>query len=604
EQASGKLDQISARSDVYSLGAILYELITGKPPFGAANPWETIKQVLGNEPVSPRLLNNGVPVDLETICLKCLQKDQDRRYQSAQDLADELHRFLVGEPILARRIGLVERSTRWCYRNPWPTAALGVLLLAVVGISAGLVRARVAEAKAKASETRAVEAKDEADAAKIQAETSRDQAMKTINEFITAWGDVTLLNEPGFEDVRAELLATASKLYKQMGERLGQDPKIQHELGVSYFRLGRMMAHLRSYDDAREALEAGLKIQRELHAARPHDEERLHALGETLNQLGNVLDVVSASPSDEAEQKFEQAVNLVEDTVEARIKQSFEQAEAIYDEAIEARTRLVDVSPDNWEYQRQLLNAHMNVGLLRRRMADVLRDQEQFETADAYYAEAHSRFEQVQQQRRELLERLDPTSDVRQELVQDLAQCYYNMAYVMWWLGDFDATGEHATDAVRAFDALLAEDPDRLENQYDQALCLMLGGDAESEQMGQLLDSGNDAARQEAYDAALAAYGKAIATLERLASKSTSVPKYRRDLSQVYMRLGDLQLLAQQDQQALAAYQSAADKLQPLVAEFPAYQPLLDQANSNIAEAQQFINEAAGAPAPSAEGTE
>ena len=93
EQAEGKLSQIKETTDVYSLGAILYTLLTGRPPFQADNAFDTLMQVIQRDPVSPRLLNHKVPRDLETICLKCLEKESGRRYASAQELCDELERF-------------------------------------------------------------------------------------------------------------------------------------------------------------------------------------------------------------------------------------------------------------------------------------------------------------------------------------------------------------------------------------------------------------------------------------------------------------------------------------------------------------------------------
>jgi eukaryotic-like serine/threonine-protein kinase len=135
EQALGNPEAFGPSVDVYSLGALLYELLTGRPPFRAESNAETQRQVVSQDPVPPSRLNARVPRDLETICLKCLQKSPARRYATAQELADDLGRFLRSEPIRARPVGKVERAAKWMRRHPATTTAFGFgMLLAVAAI--------------------------------------------------------------------------------------------------------------------------------------------------------------------------------------------------------------------------------------------------------------------------------------------------------------------------------------------------------------------------------------------------------------------------------------------------------------------------------------
>ena len=134
EQAGGKNREIGPAADIYSLGAILYELLVGRPPFRAGNPIDTIRQVIEQEPVPPRQLEPRVPHDLETICLKCLEKDPSRRFDGAMALADDLRRFVEGDPIQARPTPAWERAWKWGKRRKALVALLAVSTLAVLSM--------------------------------------------------------------------------------------------------------------------------------------------------------------------------------------------------------------------------------------------------------------------------------------------------------------------------------------------------------------------------------------------------------------------------------------------------------------------------------------
>src|SRR5262249_42667794 len=134
EQAMGHT--VGPAVDIYALGAVLYELLTGRPPFRGESPTETERQVIHHDPVPLSRLNPRVPRDLETICLKCLEKDPARRYATAAALADDLKRLRDGRPIQARPVGWGERLWRWCRRKP-AAAALLATALVLVGLAIG-----------------------------------------------------------------------------------------------------------------------------------------------------------------------------------------------------------------------------------------------------------------------------------------------------------------------------------------------------------------------------------------------------------------------------------------------------------------------------------
>ena len=260
EQAEGRLDAIGPLSDVYSLGATLYALLTGRPPFQAASPVETIQQVVAEEPVSPRQLNSAVGRDLETICLKCLEKTPHRRYASAGEFAEDLRRFLDGRPIVARPISAIGRSIRWYARHK-VVATLLILFVAaliggLIGTSLGLNRARSEEAAKNQQLQRALKAEQETSqqlTRAVAAEALANQRFDRVRDY-----SLRLLFDAIDRSERIQNGSELRRLLVQSGlkelEALAQDKQrgaaILSSLADAYMRLARMQGDTDTFHSA------------------------------------------------------------------------------------------------------------------------------------------------------------------------------------------------------------------------------------------------------------------------------------------------------------------------------------------------------------------
>jgi eukaryotic-like serine/threonine-protein kinase len=181
EQARGHSKRLTTAADVYGLGAVLYELLAGRPPFKGETPLETLQQVLTQEPVPPSRLRPGVPRDLEVICLKCLRKEPERRYGSALALAEDLERFLSGEAIRARAAGPAERVARWVRRHPAGAALVVVSALAVLAL-VGVVVGQWYNARLEASKAALEESNWHLETAKSELEISNGNLEATSEQ--------------------------------------------------------------------------------------------------------------------------------------------------------------------------------------------------------------------------------------------------------------------------------------------------------------------------------------------------------------------------------------------------------------------------------------
>lgn len=220
EQAQG--GKATRRSDVYALGAILYHCITGRPPFQGARLEEVLRQVVQSEALAPRLLNRDLPADLETICLRCLETDPSRRYATAQELADELNRFLRDEPIHAQPVTFLQRGWRWCRRKPGLASALvsAAVLLAVVAVGSPIAAYRINVARAAEQASR-LQAEQTAYVAQMNL-AQQDWEQNNINRLRRTLEETAGYPRRGFEwFFWQQQIHQAQKIFRAHLERVG-----------------------------------------------------------------------------------------------------------------------------------------------------------------------------------------------------------------------------------------------------------------------------------------------------------------------------------------------------------------------------------------------
>ncbi|MCH5377042.1 MAG: protein kinase, partial [Planctomycetes bacterium] len=407
---------VTAQSDVYALGATFYHLLTGRPPFHAATCAATIRQVIEQEPVAPRRLDPSIDVDLETLCLKCLEKEPGRRYATAEALADDLARYLGDEPILARPIGPFGRVARWCRRNP---LVAGLLVSTATFLLFGLIATAVGYVRTAA--------------ALKTAETGYRHARETVDQFFTCVSEESLLNQHGMQPLRRDLLRQALAYYEQFLQERGGDPRLEDEVASTCFRIGRISEQIDSPEKALDWYRRALSLQQKLWNEQPHELARLESLADTWNALGGIW--------------FHQ--------------RNHAEAETAYRRAIDLRKQLAGATGTVPDALRALANSYMNLGLVK---------QDEGQLADA---EVH--MEEGQELRRRALQ-LDPTS---YEVRRDLGLGCYNLAVLCLSSADRDVDQAETqfAEAITWFSELLEENQQDLDITYRLAVSCRLAAD-------------------------------------------------------------------------------------------------------------------------------
>jgi eukaryotic-like serine/threonine-protein kinase len=326
EQAGRGLAPVGPAADVYALGAILYELLTGRPPFRAATVMETLEQVRSDEPIAPTRLRPKLPRDLVTICLKCLEKEPHRRYATAGELAEDLRRFAAGEPIRARPVAGHERLWRWCRREPAVAALALALLAGLVGVATQWWRAEehlkdALRQRRRAEEiavrhfdaNRALQAANESErTARRRAQGRFDAAMRALGKFEEITKDAALLREPRLEGLRAGLLQTALGFYRELQASLEDDasPVARSQLAEAYARVGAVTWELGLTEEALAAYRRSLALVEQTAEAAPADPDVRSSVARAHAQIGFCFRT-TGRPA-EALQSYEQARKIQE----------------------------------------------------------------------------------------------------------------------------------------------------------------------------------------------------------------------------------------------------------------------------------------------------
>ncbi len=338
EQAAGQTDDATPAQDIYSLGAILFELLTGRPPFRGATLFDTLEQVRSDEPVPPRRLQPRVPRDLETICLKCLEKKPERRYATSRQLAEDLHSVQVGEPIRARPVGTMEKLWKSIRRSPGYSSLIVIIVLLIfTGIGGILIendRANQREADARLQRDRAVNLslvasrerdeakrlrelaeqqtqaaelqKKAADAARSDAVLARQQAEENLQQALTAVDSLSRLGielrqTPLQQATSRRILDETLRLYDQLEQSHGNSSRLRVSLASALIRAGEIRSVLRENDRANELLHRAIQVLDEELTASPDDMQLLGlmawsnwVLANSLKDTGHPQDALSA----------------------------------------------------------------------------------------------------------------------------------------------------------------------------------------------------------------------------------------------------------------------------------------------------------------------
>jgi serine/threonine-protein kinase len=604
EQAAGALDRLGPPSDIYSLGATLYCILTGRLPFHEPQLGLLLEKVRRGVFLPPRAVDPQIPRALEAICLKAMALEPENRYPTARALAGDLEQWLADEPVSVYREPWTVRLARWARRHrTLVTTSAALVLAALVALSIGTVLIKQEQARTEAN---------------------FQLARAAVDQMLTRLAEVDLADVPQMEPVRRTMLDKALRFYQKFLEEHGDDRSIRHETGRANLRLGDIEEMLGDYDASEPAYRRGLALLGALAADRPETADYRRDLASTWHRLGVLLkksnrfteaeaalhtartlrqELVAAFPKNSDDKRDEMDSVYQLGTVLARLGR-VKEVEASYAEAVEADRKLAAEHPDRPDYPRKLGRYLNNRGILLRNtnrdwrpaeaafrqalelqsplaeksptvaglqwerartttnLAAALERTQGLEQAIPVYKLALGRFKQ-------LADDFPSVPDYQNEL----AIVSLNLGLALRWEADkqagdpgfarqfADEAGVRIEDAVATYRRLI--EPGRFPHRPDFRQRL---GQADC-RLGILLHKARQTAK------ARPAFEEAIRVLEELVARYPQVPEYQSDLGLAYQNLSILQGKAQPREarrslDAAIAHQQIALKANPKNADY------------------------------------
>jgi tetratricopeptide (TPR) repeat protein len=558
EQAQGKPRDIGAATDVYALGAILYELLTGRPPFMGETGHNTFRQIVEDDPAPPTRFQNRVPRDLETICLKCLEKDPRKRYATADALAADLYRYLTSEPIHARPVSRRERAAKLARRHPTATALLFVIAASLVALVTGGV---IYNAQLRRERDRA--------------ESNLELAMRAVDEMLTEVGEVQLATEPRMEEKRRALLTKALALHREFMKERQDDSRVRYSTAQAHRRLADVLRLLEQHDEAIAGYDRALALLKQLLADLPGNSDYRQQIAHCRNYQGEVHR--AAGRHREAEAAYRDAVQIDGDLARdfpdvpdhrmnlARALYSLgivlietgrlAEAEPEFVRSADLLQKLTKEFPDKPIYQQHLARAYLNLGT-------AIQTPERFD-------EAHAAYDRAQRLQQPLTKKHPDEPHYRHELAVTLN----NTGNLFSQAKRFDEARRSHVKAQELLAVLAADFPKVLVYRQDLANTLNSIGRVHFEEAS--------------IESAIAAWKEARTLLEVLLTERAETATYQGDLGTVLGNLGLASFALDRFSEARTLLEQAVNRLKAALAKsgsHVAYQKARRDAYQNLAE--------------------